>query len=477
MKPRPGDPINFSARDWAKSLDAGDQTAMTARDQPLADLRHADRNGHLIKLLNGSGAQIKAGDWISIVAQPWIDPGASAESALNWRKGPLLLAAAKGEPQVADTYYHHTLGRIACALQPAANGYFFWGQLCGAFRTKILALSPAHRYAWLPPNKTQLETTDACVAPAEILWMDDWDAFGASHPGYPAEKWAIVLLGQAKTHAGYYSQMPPAPDSSFLGPYVYSTDDSLFLQRSGVQELMIPSTSPYRQFRDSTTYPEHSGGIVSPGFYRFAMRLQTKSGECAESRLRVYRRHADYPLSGGELIETFYRAHPRKPSSLAGYLDDWHCEFWVRLEWGQLVYAVLDATETYATNPDPAWGGWPRLHNAKLMMEIIHPTGYDPDPDPGPPPDPPPPTEALSVTGSPSPDCTTANTGEPFNEFNGQNRWVWTAGGYTWELFFDGLYTWVLSDGVGVYYWQRSTLAGSYTPMGSASGNPVVSEL
>jgi hypothetical protein len=48
-------------------------------------------------------------------------------------------------------------------------------------------------------------------------------------------------------------------------------------------------------------------------------------------------------------------------------------------------------------------------------------------------------TQQLSVSGTLSPDASTANTGPPAGEFGGKDYWEWDAGGETWYLHVVGI--------------------------------------
>ena len=59
---------------------------------------------------------------------------------------------------------------------------------------------------------------------------------------------------------------------------------------------------------------------------------------------------------------------------------------------------------------------------------------------------------AYSVTGTTSPDCTTASTGEPAGTYGGEPYWSWVNGATTWYLWFD--------LGIGGWWWISATPPG-----------------
>ena len=96
---------------------------------------------------------------------------------------------------------------------------------------------------------------------------------------------------------------------------------------------------------------------------------------------------------------------------------------------------------------------------------------------------------AYKITGTISPNATTANTGEPAGTLNEQPYWTWEAGGFTWYLWFDDssaplLYAWrmtkVLGGGTGPPnpHWEKTgntpDPAGSYLPKITATGTATV---
>jgi hypothetical protein len=94
----------------------------------------------------------------------------------------------------------------------------------------------------------------------------------------------------------------------------------------------------------------------------------------------------------------------------------------------------------------------------------------------------------YSVSGTLSPDATTADTGEAPGVFIGQNYWTWTNDAGTWYLF-AGTYagetpTWNVSNllglGLGIPIWQgpnSSNPVGDYTPLANATGTATVAEI
>ena len=93
----------------------------------------------------------------------------------------------------------------------------------------------------------------------------------------------------------------------------------------------------------------------------------------------------------------------------------------------------------------------------------------------------------LAITGTVTPDCTIANTGDPAGTLNGESYWAWTAGGQEWWLQWTGT-EWLLcadwnGDGqVNVQdldlgaYWTNANMLGEYTPTNGATGTATVAE-
>lgn len=61
----------------------------------------------------------------------------------------------------------------------------------------------------------------------------------------------------------------------------------------------------------------------------------------------------------------------------------------------------------------------------------------------------------LTISGTVTPDCTIADTGEPAGTHSGQDYWTWEAGGQTWYLW-----NYVIPDERGDnWYWVISQVA------------------
>jgi len=103
---------------------------------------------------------------------------------------------------------------------------------------------------------------------------------------------------------------------------------------------------------------------------------------------------------------------------------------------------------------------------------------------------------AYAVTGTLSPDVTTANTGEPDGYFGDPPYWQWLVGETLWILSYtqtiegpkptttyDNWFIDTLFGGGSPWYWLKKTVAdgspdpvGEYAPMNSATGTATVAE-
>jgi hypothetical protein len=91
----------------------------------------------------------------------------------------------------------------------------------------------------------------------------------------------------------------------------------------------------------------------------------------------------------------------------------------------------------------------------------------------------------ISVSGNPTPDCTTAGPVAVAGQHNGKDYWTWEAGGRTWfcwYLLVGGRFViWRISEGLGVtsdaWTLPNTTPIGEYgDPTGSYTGGPIVAE-
>lgn len=88
---------------------------------------------------------------------------------------------------------------------------------------------------------------------------------------------------------------------------------------------------------------------------------------------------------------------------------------------------------------------------------------------------------AYSVSGTLTPDATTANTGEPAGTFNGQDYWTWTNDAGTWYLLFGTswrIYKGSLTPPPFDPWWNRgvANILGEYSPVIAATGTATVAE-
>jgi hypothetical protein len=97
-------------------------------------------------------------------------------------------------------------------------------------------------------------------------------------------------------------------------------------------------------------------------------------------------------------------------------------------------------------------------------------------------------TQQLSVSGTLSPDATTANTGPPAGTHEGQPYWQWTNDAGTWFLSnvnLSGGLQWAITSRLGAFVvgvgsWRRpdnEPAIGEYSPVGSATGIATVAEV
>ena len=90
----------------------------------------------------------------------------------------------------------------------------------------------------------------------------------------------------------------------------------------------------------------------------------------------------------------------------------------------------------------------------------------------------------YAVSGTLSPDATTADTGEPAGTFSGQPYWTWTNDAGTWYLWtVFGVYL-ISADPPAFIqpglFWQNSVgeyvVPGTYSPVGANTGTATVAE-
>lgn len=83
----------------------------------------------------------------------------------------------------------------------------------------------------------------------------------------------------------------------------------------------------------------------------------------------------------------------------------------------------------------------------------------------------------YTVTGDPSPDCTTETTGESAGDYDGYPYWTWVASGVTWYLFWR-MYQYAIGDSMpspGMLWLGGGTPEQiAFTPTGWVTGSPVV---
>lgn len=90
----------------------------------------------------------------------------------------------------------------------------------------------------------------------------------------------------------------------------------------------------------------------------------------------------------------------------------------------------------------------------------------------------------LAVSGTLSPDASTADTGEPAGAFNSADYWSWTNDGGTWYLWYDSLNKWVISDSLGAGPFQgragwgllEGQVVGVYSILVGVTGIATVAE-
>lgn len=86
----------------------------------------------------------------------------------------------------------------------------------------------------------------------------------------------------------------------------------------------------------------------------------------------------------------------------------------------------------------------------------------------------------YSVSGTLTPDATTADTGEPVGVWNGQPYWRWLVGEQEWYLW-KYLTVWVITKALQNLMnnaWQNLSgdIPGTYSPITGASGTATVAE-
>jgi len=93
----------------------------------------------------------------------------------------------------------------------------------------------------------------------------------------------------------------------------------------------------------------------------------------------------------------------------------------------------------------------------------------------------------YSVSGTLTPDATTADTGVAAGTISGESYWAWKASGQTWWLQWTGT-EWLLcadwnvdglvnaEDRVAGAYWTNANMLGEYTPANGATGTATVAE-
>ena len=86
------------------------------------------------------------------------------------------------------------------------------------------------------------------------------------------------------------------------------------------------------------------------------------------------------------------------------------------------------------------------------------------------------------VSGAPSPDCTTVDTGVAAGVYNGEPYWSWTNEAGTWYLQKSTVSTWWLilstlgGDWTDRWWFTSGPIGSNYQPSGSYSGVVAVAE-
>lgn len=88
---------------------------------------------------------------------------------------------------------------------------------------------------------------------------------------------------------------------------------------------------------------------------------------------------------------------------------------------------------------------------------------------------------AYIISGTLTPDATTANTGELAGTYNGQNYWTWTNDAGTWYLYLTEAAVYAIAGqlpaGKAQPAWQGgAAVAGDYLPNPNATGTATVAE-